>query len=279
MPYVDHLYYEETGAGQPVIFIHCPALSHIYWRPVMDRLGAVCRCIAVDLRGHGRSGKGDAPWSFKDAAADIAMLSRKLRLERPVLVGYSSGGTIALRAAIDEPNLYGGLVPISAFSECCTLSMKIKVGLGLAGIGLGLTPMIGPNIIGTNSVDKAHTRAMLPDARNVNPVSLRSFLMETLRTSFTPDLGRIQIPVLLVYGTKDDWMHGYYRILHRALPAARATFFPGVDHRVPTRRPDDFADAVAEFLAQLAPEDEPEQFPLMAPSLNHPGVEQHQLDG
>ncbi|HWI66698.1 MAG TPA: alpha/beta fold hydrolase, partial [Symbiobacteriaceae bacterium] len=81
MPYVNHLYYEETGAGRPVILIHCPALSHIYWRPIMDRLGSVCRCIAIDIRGHGRSGLGDRPWRFADIAADVAMLTRALQLE------------------------------------------------------------------------------------------------------------------------------------------------------------------------------------------------------
>lgn len=274
MPYIDHIYFEETGAGRPVIFIHCPALSHVYWRPIMDRMGGLCRCIALDLRGHGRTGLGDVPWTFRDIARDIALLTRRERLHKPVLVGYSAGGTIALRAAIDEPNLYGGVVGISSFSECCTFTMKAKVNLGLAGVKLGLTKFIGPNIISTNSANKSHMRAMLPDARQVNPVSLESYLQESLRTNFTSRLHEIRIPVLLVGGTKDDWMHGYYRILQRELPEARAVFFPKCDHRVPTRYPDSFADAVATFLAETEPDAEP---PLLEPSLQFPGVEPHQL--
>ncbi|HYG59443.1 MAG TPA: alpha/beta hydrolase [Symbiobacteriaceae bacterium] len=276
MPYAKHLYYEEAGAGRPVILIHCPALSHVYWRPVMERLKGVCRCVAIDLRGHGKSGLGDTPWTFRDAAADLHMLTETLHLERPVLVGYSSGGTIALQAAIERPDLYGGLVPISSFSECCTWTLKAKVGMGILGVDLGLTRMIGPNIIGTNSVDKAHTQAMLPDAKGVNPVSLRCYMAETVRVNFTADLNRVQIPVLLVYGTDDDWMHVYYRILQERLPHARSIFFPRCDHRVPTRFPDSFADAVAEFVAGLEPDGREEPVFLL-PSLDHPGVEEHQL--
>lgn len=276
MPYINHLYYEETGAGRPVILIHCPALSHIYWRPVMDRLAACCRCIAIDVRGHGRSGLGDTPWTFSDIADDIIMLTRALHLEEPVLVGYSSGASIAFLAVLQEPALFGGVVAVGAFSECCTMTMHVKVNLGLLMLELGLLRFIGPNIIGTNSVGKAHTKAMLPDARRVRPTSLRSFFLETKRNNFTSRLHGIRQPVLLIYGTKDDWMHGYYRTLRDRLPDVRAIFFPNTDHRVPTREPEAFADAVAEFLAYLDNRpDEDEETPVL-PTYQHPGVEAHQ---
>jgi pimeloyl-ACP methyl ester carboxylesterase len=274
MPYIEHIYYEETGAGRPVVFIHCPALSHIYWRPVMDRLGGLCRCIAIDLRGHGRSGLGETPWTFADICRDLSLLTRGLGLEEPVLVGYSAGGSIALMAASEDPDLYGGVVAVSAFSECCTWTMKAKVGLGLAGVGLGLVGMIGPNIISTNSANKAHMQAMLPDARHVSPVALRSYLTETLRVNFTDRLGTIRAPVLLVGGTRDDWMHGYYRILMQKLPAARAIFYPGVDHRVPTRRPDDFADTITAFLYEIEHPDDPI---FAEPTTDFPGQAEHRL--
>ncbi len=248
MPFIEHIYYEEAGAGRPLIFLHCPALSHVYWRPLMDRLQDRYRCIAIDIRGHGRSGLGDTPWTFRDIAADLGLVSARLDAERPVLVGYSSGATIALQALVDTPNRYGGLVAVSGFSECCTLNMKIKTRLGLLAVHCGLTRWIGPNIIGTNSTGHAHTRAMLPDARQVRPQSLRSFLLESQRVNITKDLHRIKVPTLLVYGATNDWMHGYYRILQREIPHARAVFVPHTDHRVPTRRPDELAQLVTEFL-------------------------------
>lgn len=248
MPYIEHIYYEEAGTGQPLVFLHCPALSHVYWRPTMDRLQAQCRCVALDIRGHGRSGKGETPWTFQDIAADVRLLSKQLQLNHPVLVGYSSGAVIALQAVIAEPDMYGGVVVVSGFSECCTLSMNYKIKLGLLAVRLGLINLIGPNIISSNSVGPDHTRAMLPDAKQVNPAAFRSFLLETLRVNITKQLYRVTIPTLLAYGAKDDWMHGYYRILQREIPHARSVFFPNTDHRVPTRKPDEFARTLMDFL-------------------------------
>jgi pimeloyl-ACP methyl ester carboxylesterase len=117
---------------------------------------------------------------------------------------------------------------------------------------------------------------MLPDARQTSPTALRSFLTETLRTNFTHRLHGVRCPVLLVYGSKDDWMHSYYRTLHERLPLSRAVFFDRADHRVPTRQPALFADAVAEFLAGLGPDPEAD-LPLVLPADLHPGAELHQL--
>lgn len=261
-----------------MIFIHCPALNHIYWRPVMERLAPVCRCIAIDVRGHGRSGLGDTPWTFADIGDDLAMLTRNLGLDHPVLVGYSAGGTIALRAAVDHPGLFGGVVPVSTFSQCCNVWVRAKVAVGALAVRLGLTPFIGPNIITTNSADAAHMRAMLPLARQVPRESMLSFFEETLRTDFTADLPRIQVPVLIVGGAKDDLMHRYVAIMRQKLPVSRAVFFPETDHRVPTREPERFADLVAEFLAELEPAD-PAEDPgeLVLPTYLHPGSDQPQL--
>lgn len=250
MPYVEHIYYEEAGAGRPLVFIHCPALSHVYWRPLMELMQGEFRCIAMDIRGHGRSGKGDVPWTFRDIASDVHLLADRLGLQRPGLVGYSAGGTIGLQAMTDRPDHFGALVAISAFSECCTLPMRIKIGLGLLCTNLGLSPLIGPNVISSNSVGPGHTKAMLPDAKQVNPVSLRSFLEQSKRVHITGQLGRIKAPVLLAFGATDEWMHHYYRILQREIPHARAHFFPKTDHRVPTRKPKELAAAITEFLQE-----------------------------
>lgn len=231
-----------------MILIHCPALSHVYWRPIMDRLQKQARCIAIDLRGHGHSGPRDRPWTFAEVATDIGRLADHLGVERPFLVGYSNGACIALQAALDRPDRYGGLVVISGFSECTTFFLRAKISAGLAGARTGLSPLIGPNVIGTNSVGPSHTQAMLPDAKNVSPICLQSYLKEGLRFNITARLGEIRIPVLLTYGDKDQQMLHYCKILQAGLPDAKTLLFPGADHRVPTRQPDLFASALAGFL-------------------------------
>lgn len=276
MTYIRHLHYEEAGAGRPVILVHCPGVSHLYWRPLMTRLRTICRCIAIDVRGHGKSGLGDSPWRFREIAADIAMLTDRLHLEpAPLLVGYSSGGSICLQAALDYPDRFGGLALISAFSECSTLYLRSKVRLGLTAVLAGLSPMVGRNIVATNHATPEHARAMLPDALTVRPQSLHSFFRESLQTNLTDRLAEVRQPVLLLYGAKDEAMHPYYRKLRAGLPDARSAFVPG-DHRLPTRHPIACADMLAEFISQLEPSGAEG---LILPTFRHPGVDLHPLDG
>lgn len=277
MPYVNHLHYEERGQGRPVIFIHCPAVSRIYWQPVIDRLQSQFRCIAIDVRGHGKSGLGDTPWRFTDIAEDLAMLTRALDLERPVLVGYSTGGAIGLLAPLEHSGLFGGVVATGGYSECSNLYLKTKAGAGLWAARAGLSKLVARVIVRHNGLEKAHRQAMMPEALAVRPVSLQSIIAETLRVNFTRRLPKIDVPVLLVYGGKDDPMHRYCRILQRWLPEARSVFFPGADHRVPTQAPDDFADSVTEFIYGIDAPPKADELPVMEPSLYHPGIQTDQI--
>ncbi|MFZ5816670.1 MAG: alpha/beta fold hydrolase [Bacillota bacterium] len=276
MPYIRHLHYEEAGKGHPVILIHCPAVSRLLWRPLMARLRTACRPIAVDLRGHGQSGLGDIRWGFPDIAADLALLVQRLDLRpAPVLVGYSTGGSVALQAALDNPGLYSGLVLIGSFSECTTLHLRSKVQAGLMAARAGLTPLLGRAVVAANHATPEHGRLMLPEAQATRPQSLASLLQETLRANFTPRLGEIRQPALLVYGSRDELMHPYYRILRRGLANARSVFVPGCGHHVPTSHPTALADLLAQFVAGLEP---PAADPLLLPTFHHPGVDLHPLD-
>ena len=72
MPTIDVLdttmFYEEAGAGAPIVFLHGnPSSSHL-WRNVLPRIGAPGRCLAPDLIGMGRSGKPDIAYRFDDHA-------------------------------------------------------------------------------------------------------------------------------------------------------------------------------------------------------------------
>lgn len=251
MPYINHVFYRDEGAGSPVLFIHCPALDHTYWQPAVDRILGTWRCISLDIRGHGRSGKGDEPWDFPDIAADAALLTDRLKLRRPALVGYSSGACIALQAALDHPDQYSGLVLVSGFSECTTVPLRAKVRIGLAAVRLGLAKHVGLHVVGTNNAGADHARVMLRQAKHVQPQALRSFFRSTLRFNVTSRLSEVKVPVLLVYGAADRMLLPHYRILRSGLPHAQAVLFPETDHRVPTRRPKDFASLLSAFLTSL----------------------------
>ena len=88
------LYYEEEGAGQPVVFIHgWKATADVYAEPsrLLTAAGNY-RCIRYDHCGHKRSSSPDSPVTLQTLAEDLHSLITALQLENPILVGWSMGG-------------------------------------------------------------------------------------------------------------------------------------------------------------------------------------------
>ena len=102
MPYINvgsensgsiDLYYEDLGAGDPVVLIHGWPLSGAAWeKQVTALLAAGHRVIAYDRRGFGRSGKPSTGYDYDTFAQDLHKLMEKLDLRNAALVGFSMGG-------------------------------------------------------------------------------------------------------------------------------------------------------------------------------------------
>jgi pimeloyl-ACP methyl ester carboxylesterase len=109
-----NLYYETYGAGRPMVLLHGGLGSGEMFGPILSTLAARHRVIAVDLQGHGRTADIDRPLDVRLMAGDIAALIDHLGLDKPDVVGYSLGGGVALRLAIQHPEKVGKLVSASA---------------------------------------------------------------------------------------------------------------------------------------------------------------------
>lgn len=106
----DHiqLAYEDYGSGRPLILVHGFCGSSAYWTPLKQSLGSEYRLIVPDLRGHGRSGAPDIPYTVEAMADDLAALAQQLNLTQSVLLGHSLGGYAALAFAEKYPHLLAG---------------------------------------------------------------------------------------------------------------------------------------------------------------------------
>jgi len=118
MSYADvnglHLYYEEHGAGeQPLIVLHGGFGATETLGPALPKLAAGRRVVAVDLQGHGRTADIDRPIRPELMADDIAALIGHLGVERADVLGYSFGAGVAVRTAIQHPDLVRRLVVVS----------------------------------------------------------------------------------------------------------------------------------------------------------------------
>jgi pimeloyl-ACP methyl ester carboxylesterase len=101
----------EFGPESPrgVIFIHGSVLRMEVWHYQMEALQGH-RLVFSDLRGHGKSTKGEASYSISTLAGDLLATIDELGLEEVVVVGHSVGGQIAMQMCHDNPALMGSRI-------------------------------------------------------------------------------------------------------------------------------------------------------------------------
>lgn len=114
------LWYDVEGTGSTLILIHGGpgSYDHSYFRPWFSRLADRMQIVYLDLREHGRSGRGDpAAWSFEVCADDIRAFADALGFERPFALGHSMGGFIAILYGARHPGHAAGLILSSTFAR------------------------------------------------------------------------------------------------------------------------------------------------------------------
>src|SRR5207249_8529272 len=91
------------------------------------------RVVGVDLQSHGRSPAAMRPMRFETMADDIAALIRELKLDRAAVMGFSLGGAVALRTAIQHPDLVDRLVLVSAVFKRSGWYPEMTAGMDAMG--------------------------------------------------------------------------------------------------------------------------------------------------
>ena len=92
--------YSHAGAGPvSLLFIHGGLASRAFWAPQMAALAGLFRLAALDLAGHGSSGRKRSQWTIGAFAGDVCAVAEAVDLRNVVLVGNSLGGPVALEAA------------------------------------------------------------------------------------------------------------------------------------------------------------------------------------
>jgi pimeloyl-ACP methyl ester carboxylesterase len=107
------LHYEEHGSGEPLVLLHGGIGAGEMFGAILPELSAGRRVITVDLQGHGGTADVDRPLRPELMADDIAALLDHLGLEQADLMGYSLGGLVGLRTAIQHPERIRRLVLVA----------------------------------------------------------------------------------------------------------------------------------------------------------------------
>ena len=109
------LFYKETGRdGQPIVFVHGWCCDHTYFAPQVDYFDRTHRVVAVDLRGHGQSDKPKQDYAMTAFADDLVWLFAQLGVTKPIVVGHSMGGVIAMVLAARHPDIPAAIVSVDS---------------------------------------------------------------------------------------------------------------------------------------------------------------------
>jgi pimeloyl-ACP methyl ester carboxylesterase len=110
--------YDVRGTGEPtLVFVHCWACDRTFWKGQLDTLATAHRVVAMDLPGHGESGKTRTSWTLAGLAADVQTVADALELDRMVLIGHSMGAPLSLLAAARMPGRVEGVVCVDALQN------------------------------------------------------------------------------------------------------------------------------------------------------------------
>lgn len=104
-----NLYYEKSGTGRPLLLLHGNGETYKIFDKAIPLLAESFTVYAIDTRGHGQS---DAvlEYHYDDFAEDIKCFIEELKLERPILYGFSDGGIIGILLAARYPQLLSQII-------------------------------------------------------------------------------------------------------------------------------------------------------------------------
>jgi len=125
------IYYETTGSGEPIVFIHGFTLDNRMWQPQVDFFGKKYQVVTYDARGFGRSSIPSGTYNHCD---DLRALLEHLGIEQAHIVGLSMGGRIAINFALAHPETVRRLVVMDSALD----SYKSTVGWNVYARNVGI---------------------------------------------------------------------------------------------------------------------------------------------
>jgi pimeloyl-ACP methyl ester carboxylesterase len=257
------IYYEETGAGEAVVFLHGYTGSGKDWSNQVAVVSPKYRAITVDCRGHGKSSAptSEEDYSIKISSEDVYALLSKLGIEKCCLVGHSMGGFMALQFAFDHPDRVTGLVLVD------TSSGEFERTPGFAELRAKLDELAqNEGMEAAFEYDSANN-PMRIERYKKHPEQRETAHRKMLQTSVdgyiyvarsfgtwepvTSRLGEITVPTLIFWGDEDAPFQKPSETLRDSIPNAELVTVAGVGHSPHEEAPDIVNETLMKFLAGI----------------------------
>ncbi len=221
-----HLAYTEKGKGDILILLHGNSDSGEYFVHQLEFFSKRRRVIAVDTRGHGKSPRGDAPFTIAQFADDLLCFMDEHSIEKSDILGFSDGANIAMKFAIKYPQrvskliLNGGNLFPDGVKR--TTQLLIEIGYKIA------------SRFAAKSSDAKKNAEMLGLMVNEPNIS-------------ADELSAITAKTLVIAGTNDMIKDEHTRLIGSSIPNSQTVIIKG-NHFIANKNPEEFNRAVEDFL-------------------------------
>lgn len=265
------MHYVEKGEGRPVVLIH-GGMGSVYdfTLSVFDQVSRQHRAVAIDRPGHGYSQRPAATLylSPADHARYIRAALEALKIERPILVGYSWGAAVALAYALEYPGETAGLVLLGpvAYATESRLPSRFEIPewpvVGRLFMSLAYAPTVrlaGPRMMrGTFWPDPVPPRFNeVALALTSRPAEYEAEAADSLRLgrhlrAMAAKYGEIRVPTVIIGGDLDQSTPTAAQAvpLHRAMPQSALVIIPNAGHALHFAHPEVLLDALRNVEAQ-----------------------------
>jgi len=247
------VYFEVTGAGLPIVFIHDGLLHSKGFDHQYEFFKEHYTVIRYDRPGYGQS---PPP---KNAISDVATLKdllAQMAIEKAILVGGSAGGRIALDFSVVHPNRVHAIVLVGPALSSFEFTEHMWYRGWRNKWGDTLAEMIAfwendPWLI---SQENVNARQFFRDTLLVNPTNLKNYEVENLDDiQAINHLSEIKVPVLVIVGESDIAdNHSMAGIIQNGIPDAQREIVTKSGHLVYIEQPEKFNKLISEFLEKLA---------------------------
>lgn len=255
------MHVEREGSGPAVLLLHGFTGGARSWDALRAELRTRCTVIAVDLPGHGRSVPPAGAYGVGDAARELAGVLASTGSAPAAVLGYSMGGRIALRLALDHPFVVGSLILESTspgISAPAEREARRRSDAALADLieREGLAAFV--DRWEQMPLWAGHSRVAIADRTRLREVRLshdpRGLMMALRRFGAGEDppvldrLRDISVPTLLIAGARDEPYVAHAHAMASRMPTATVRIIPGAGHMVHLEAPAAYSSAVKTFL-------------------------------
>lgn len=220
------LYYQEQGEGEPLFLLHGNGEDGTYFTNQLSFFSDRYCVIAVDTRGHGKSPRGTAPFTMEQFALDLKELMDRLQIQKAVILGFSDGANIAMKFALKYPDRVKALIlnggNLNTKGVKASIQISIEIGYRLAKI-----------FAGKSEEAKRHAEilGLMVNEPNIDPAALHT----------------LQMPTLVIAGTRDMIKENHTKLIAGSIPNAKLSIIEG-DHFIAQKKPQEFNREVEAFL-------------------------------